>query len=166
MSTAANDPPVPTARLAPADPAPTSGSTPVDALLREAQKPGYATTEFWMSAFAQVSALGLAVGLQFFHWNDDQVKDWSRITGEMASVVALLVSFLVTREYVNQRGDVKKLLATAFAGRLSSSEEEKPQPDKAAGMSGSFTTASGTVVKVVEGLIVQIGEHVIAPKKT
>src|SRR5579862_1351709 len=118
MSTAPINPTPPAVQPAAANSVsgPTPGAGPLDSVLSQAQKPGYATTEFWMCALAQVSSMGLVIGMQFFHWNDQQAEGWTRVTGEMAPLVAMLVSFLVTRQYVNQRGDYKNLLAAALSG--------------------------------------------------
>src|SRR5262249_6639025 len=116
MSTAttpAPAPPQPAAQPQPVGPSPAPpGGTAQSPALAEVQKPGYATTEFWLTLFSLISVVGVGV----FHWNSQQAEDWTRIAGQVAPILAMVIGFLITRQYVNQRGDIKQMLASAATG--------------------------------------------------
>jgi hypothetical protein len=174
MSTAPNPTPpaapVAVSKPQPAPPAAAPTPTPLSQSAAVASKatfapsddprPGYLTTEFWMSAFALVSTIGVSI----FHWSSTQAEDWTKITNQLAPFMGMLMSFLITRQYVNQRGEIKKALADASAGKnleglFSLVRNEVVTPKNLKGITGSWTSVCGTVVSCKDGIINQIGDN-------
>jgi hypothetical protein len=79
----------------------------------QAEKPGYKTTEFWITILAMIGSFGVT----FFHWAPEQSERWSQITATLAPLMAMLVSFLLSSQYSNKRTDLKKALAALPSGR-------------------------------------------------
>lgn len=127
----------------------------------EPNKPGYQTTEFWISALALVGFLLAAV----FHWSDSQVTNWTQGINQFAPFVAMFVGYLVTNQYCSKRMDLKKSLA----GKLTLDDLKVLLPQALAakfpGSAGVAADASsgvngmlnfgGTIIRIQNGRIVE-----------
>lgn len=82
-------------------------------------KPGWKTTEFWITAIVQLVGLCAAAGV----FTPDQAEQWQRVVEVAGGLVAMVLSNMA---YAKSRGQVKGYQAEAEAEAACVPEDEKP----------------------------------------
>jgi hypothetical protein len=70
-------------------------------------KPGYRTSEFWITVVVNLAAAVLAVVAHYGLLTDDESALWLALVRAAAAIAAPLVMAIVSREYIRGRTQVK-----------------------------------------------------------